>query len=129
MAEVFVLSAIVLIAGSFSFWYSSKLSLFKRPSFKYSFLVTLLAYVGIGATRALLKFAFPDFKGISAFGISVMVGLIIQVFIAKLTFNEGWIRTVITVFFAALVTIIIVIPLVVSAGFLTAYLNPPQPNN
>ncbi|ACO03171.1 MAG TPA: hypothetical protein DEP48_09745 [Persephonella sp.] len=129
MVEVFVLSAIVLVAGSFSFWYSSKLSLFKRPSFKYSFLVTLFAYVGIGATRALLKFAAPDFKGIAAFGLSVLVGLIIQVFIAKLTFNESWIRTIITVFFAALVTVIIVIPLVVSAGFLTAYMNPPQPNN
>ncbi|WP_456401227.1 hypothetical protein [Persephonella sp.] len=129
MVEVFVLAAIVLAAGSFSFWYSSRLSQFKKPSFKYAFLVTLFSYVGIGATRAILKFFSPDFKGIGAFGIAVLTGLIIQVFIAKLVFQESWLKTVITVFFAALVTIIIVIPLIVSAGFLTAYVNPPTAEN
>ena len=129
MIEVFVLSAIVLIAGSFSFWYSSKLSLFKRPSFKYSFVVALFAYVGIGATRALLNFINPDFKGLSALGLAVFVGLIIQSVMAKLVFQESWVKTIITVIFSALVTVIIVIPLIVSAGFLTAYINPPQPDN
>jgi len=120
-----IMAITVLIAVSFSLWYSSKLSLFKVISFKYCFYASLVALVSIGTFRTVLKFAYPDFKGLTPLLISVFFGLIVETVVVKLLFKESFVKSVITVFFSFIVSIIIIIPIIVSAGFLMAYLVPP----
>lgn len=120
-----VLAITVLIAVSFSLWYSTKLSLFKIISFKYCFYSALVGLVSLGIFRTVLKFINPDLKGLTPLIISVFFALIMETITVKYLFKENTLKSVITVFLSFIVSIIIIIPILVSAGFLMAYLIPP----
>ncbi len=120
-----IMATTVLIAVSFSLWYSSKLSLFKIISFKYCFYASLVALVSMGAFRTVLKSIYPNMKGLTPILFSILFGLIVETVVVKLLFKESFVKSLITVFFSFIVSIIIIIPIIVSAGFLMAYLVPP----
>ncbi len=121
MVEAFIISVVILITGSFSFWYASKLALFKWTSFKYSFLVTLIAYVSIGFSKALLQIS-GIYKP-QLVWMPVLIGLLVQTLIAKAVFKQNWFKTTIAVITSFIVTIIITIPMFVVAGGLSTYIG------
>ncbi len=120
-----IMAITVLIAVSFSLWYATKLSLFKIISFKYCFYSALVGLVSLGIFRTVLKFITPELKGLTPLLISIFFALIIETIVVKYLFKESILKSVITVFFSFIVSIIIIIPIIVSAGFLMAYLAPP----
>jgi hypothetical protein len=120
-----VMAGMILIAGSFSLWYSLYLSLKRRAAFKYAFYITLITYVIIGLTRIVFKLINPDFKGLSVIFISVAVGLVIETFLIRQVYNISTILSFITAILSFIVSIIIVVPLVVSAGFVLSYVTAP----
>ncbi len=119
--KVLIMAVFVLIASSFSLWYGSKLSQFKIISFKYCFYASLIALVSIGGAKALLKYVYPDLKGGTAVIILILIGLVVETFAVNILFRESLIKSAITVFFSFIVSIIIIIPIIVSAGFLMSY--------
>ncbi len=121
MIEAFIVSVIILITGSFSFWYASKLALFSWTSFKHAFMITLIAYVSIGLVKTVLHVSGiykPQFVWIP-----ILAGLFIQTLLAKGVFKQSWIKTVIAVILANIVTAIIVIPMFVVAGGVITYIS------
>ena len=123
LLQSLIISTMILVATSFSLWYSSKLALFKNPSFKYSFFSSLVAFLTMGFFRIGIYYLSPDFKGGKVLISTLLVGFIILFFSIKLFFRESNIKTLITTFLTFLVSIIIVIPLLVSAGFLMTYFS------
>jgi hypothetical protein len=121
MIEVFIVSIIILIAGSFSFWYASKLALFKWTSFKYAFFVTLIAYVSIGAVKAVMQIT-GIYKP-QLVWIPILTGIAVQTALAKVVFQQSWVKTIIAVITGAVVTAIIVIPMFVVAGGVITYIG------
>lgn len=121
MTEAFIVAAIILITGAFSFWYASKLALFKWTSFKHAFLVTLIAYVSIGFAKTLMQIS-GIYKP-SLVWIPILIGLTIQTVLAKAVFKERWLKVVIAVVVGTIVTAIIVIPMFVVAGGLITYMS------
>ncbi len=121
MVEAFIVSIIILITGSFSFWYASKLALFKWTSFKHSFLITLIAYVSIGAIKTLMQIS-GVYKP-QLVWIPIITGLFVQIILAKVIFQQNWFKTVIAVITGVVVTAIIVIPMFVVAGGVFTYVG------
>ncbi len=118
-----IIAITILIATSFSLWYSSKLALFKKPSFKYSFFSSLIAFLTMGFFRISTYYLIPDFKGGTILILTLLVGFISIFFSIRLFFGESIIKTLITAFLTFLVSIIIIIPILVSAGFLMTYFS------
>ncbi len=121
MTEVFIVAAIILITGAFSFWYASKLALFRWTSFKHAFLVTLIAYVSIGFAKALMQIS-GIYKP-SLVWVPILIGLTTQTVLAKAVFKESWIKVIIAVAVGTAVTVIIVIPMFVVAGGVITYVS------
>ncbi len=124
--QTIVMAGTILVAGSFSLWYSLYLSLKRRVSFKYPFYITLVSYIVIGLTRGIFKVATPDFKGLAVIFISILVGLIVEAYLIRQVYNLSTTLALITTFIAFLVSIIIVVPLIVSAGFVLSYITAPN---
>jgi len=127
--QTIVIAGMILIAGSFSLWYSLYLSLKRKVSFKYPLYITLASYVVIGSVRALFKFFAPDFKGLSVILIAVAVGLLFETYLIRQVYSLSLVLSVITAVLSFIVSIIIVVPLVVSAGFVLSYITAPTGSN
>jgi predicted branched-subunit amino acid permease len=123
--QTIIMAGTILVAGSFSLWYSLYLSLKRKVSFKYPFYITLISYIVIGLTRGLFKIALPDFKGLTVILISVLVGLLFETYLVRQVYNLSTTLAFITTFIAFIVSIIIVVPLIVSAGFVLSYITAP----
>ena len=121
MTEAFIVAAIILITGAFSFWYASKLALFRWTSFKHAFLVTLVAYVFIGFAKTLMQLG-GIYKP-SLVWIPILIGLSTQAVLAKVVFKERWLKVIIAVAVGTAVTAIIVIPMFVVAGGVITYVS------
>ncbi len=121
MIEAFIVSVIILITGSFSFWYASKLALFRWTSFKHSFLITLVAYVSIGLSKTLMLTS-GIYKP-QLVWVPVLIGLFTQSILARAVFKESWLKIVIAVLVGTVVTAIITIPMFVVAGGVMTYMG------
>jgi hypothetical protein len=125
LIKALVMAGTILVAGSFSLWYSLYLSLKRRVSFKYPFYITLVSYVFIGLARLVLKYVSPDFKGLPVIFLVVGLGLALETYLVKQIYNISLLLALITTIIAFIVSIIIVVPLIVSAGFVLSYITAP----
>jgi len=117
ISSFFVAISLLLIA-TFSFWYSSKLTLFKKPSFFYSFIVVLISFVMMGIIKIILS-SFTSY----AVYIAIFVYFLSQIIITNLLFKENLKKSIFTVLLAFVVTIIIGLPILVLAGIALTYLK------
>lgn len=115
MISSFVVAISLLLIATFSFWYSSKLTLFKKPSFFYSFIVVLISFVMMGVIKIILSSVY----------IAIFVYFLSQIIITNLLFKENLKKSIFTVLLAFVVTIIIGLPILVLAGIALTYLKIP----
>lgn len=120
MISSFVVAISLLLIATFSFWYSSKLTLFKKPSFFYSFIVVLISFVMMGIIKIIISSFTPY-----AVYIAIFVYFLSQIIITNLLFKENIKKSIFTVLLAFVVTIIIGLPILVLAGIALTYLKIP----
>ncbi|MGC8747242.1 MAG: competence protein comp [Candidatus Saccharicenans sp.] len=115
----FIVALSFLLIATFSYWYSSKLALYKKSSFFLSFFVVLIPYTLAGGLKMLLQ------NYISHYSIVVMfVALVIfQTYFGKIVFKESIKKTFLASVLGLLVTVIIGLPILVLSGVAITYLN------
>jgi VIT1/CCC1 family predicted Fe2+/Mn2+ transporter len=115
----FIVAISFLLIATFSYWYSSKLALYKKSSFFLSFFVVLIPYTLAGGLKMLLQ------NYISHYSIVVMfVALVIfQTYFGKVVFKESIKKTFLASVLGLLVTVIIGLPILVLSGVAITYLN------
>ncbi|MGB9766338.1 MAG: competence protein comp [Sulfurihydrogenibium sp.] len=115
----FIVAISFLLIATFSYWYSSKLALYKKSSFFLSFFVVLIPYTLAGGLKMLLQ------NYISHYSIVVMfVALVIfQTYFGKIVFKESIKKTFLASVLGLLVTVIIGLPILVLSGVAITYLN------
>ncbi|MGC9120642.1 MAG: competence protein comp, partial [Sulfurihydrogenibium sp.] len=108
----FIVAISFLLIATFSYWYSSKLALYKKSSFFLSFFVVLIPYTLAGGLKMLLQ------NYISHYSIVVMfVALVIfQTYFGKVVFKESIKKTFLASVLGLLVTVIIGLPILVLSG-------------
>ncbi|PMP63709.1 MAG: competence protein comp [Sulfurihydrogenibium sp.] len=115
----FIVAISFLLIATFSYWYSSKLALYKKSSFFLSFFVVLIPYTLAGGLKMLLQ------NYISHYSIVVMfVALVIfQTYFGKVVFKESIKKTFLASVLGLVVTVIIGLPILVLSGVAITYLN------
>ncbi|PMP63294.1 MAG: competence protein comp [Sulfurihydrogenibium sp.] len=115
----FIVAISFLLIATFSYWYSSKLALYKKSSFFLSFFVVLIPYTLAGGLKMLLQ------NYISHYSIVVMfVALVIfQTYFGKIVFKESIKKTFLASVLGLVVTVIIGLPILVLSGVAITYLN------
>ncbi|MGC8941682.1 MAG: competence protein comp [Sulfurihydrogenibium sp.] len=115
----FIVAISFLLIATFSYWYSSKLALYKKSSFFLSFFVVLIPYTLAGSLKMLLQ------NYISHYSIVVMfVALVIfQTYFGKVVFKESIKKTFLASVLGLVVTVIIGLPILVLSGVAITYLN------
>ncbi|MCX7738740.1 MAG: competence protein comp [Hydrogenothermaceae bacterium] len=122
MVYNFLVAFVFLLVATFSYWYSSKLTLYKESSFLKSFFLVLVSYTLSG----LFKITTQKFLGIYSIPMMLFVLVILQVFLAGYIFRESYKKSVLTSLLAFVVTIIIGLPILVLSGIAISYKNIPK---
>ncbi|MCX7759875.1 MAG: competence protein comp [Hydrogenothermaceae bacterium] len=119
----FVVAFTFLLVATFSYWYSSKLTVYRESSFVKSFFVVVVSYTIAGVLKLLTQ------NLISYYSIAVMfiVLFTVQTFLANYIFKESYKKGLLTALLSFVVTIIIGLPLLVLSGIAISYLK--LPNN
>lgn len=115
----FIVAFAFLLVATFSYWYSSKLTLYKETSFLKSFFLVLVSYTLAG----LFKITTQKFLGNYSIALMFVILLAIQIALAGYIFRESFKKAVITSVLALVVTLIIGLPLLVLSGIAISYLN------
>jgi len=115
----FIVGFSFLLIATFSYWYSSKLAVYKNTSFFLSFLVVLISYTIAGSFKLLSE------KYLSHYSLILMFTLLIfmQIYLGKILFKENFKKSAIASILSIVVTIIIGLPILVLAGIALTYLN------
>lgn len=117
----FIVAFTFLLVATFSYWYTSKLMLYKRSSFIRSFFVVLISYTLAGVFKLLTQ----KFLGNYSIVLMFVLVFVLQMFLGSYVFEEGYKKTVFTAVLAFVVTIIIGLPLLVLSGIAISYLKLP----
>lgn len=117
----FIVAFIFLLVATFSYWYSSKLTVYKQTSFVKSFFVVLISYTLAG----LFKILTQKFLGSYSIGLMFILLFFIQTSAGSYVFSESYRKSAFTAILAFVVTIIIGLPLLVLSGIAISYLKLP----
>ncbi|MEJ5172082.1 MAG: competence protein comp [Hydrogenothermaceae bacterium] len=119
----FLVAFTFLLVATFSYWYSSKLTVYKESSFIKSFFVVLLSYTIAGVLKMLTQNLINYYSVVVMF----VVLFTVQTFLANYIFKESYKKGLLTALLSFVVTIIIGLPLLVLSGIAISYLK--LPNN
>lgn len=115
----FVVAFMFLLVATFSYWYASKLMIYKQTSFIKSFFVVLISYTLAGMFKVLTQ----TFLGNYSIALMFVLLFVIQMFISSKVFGESYKKSFFTAILAFVVTIIIGLPLLVLSGIAISYLK------
>lgn len=119
----FVVAFMFLLVATFSYWYASKLTVYKQTSFIKSFFVVLVSYTLAG----LFKILTQKFLGNYSIAMMFVLLFLIQMLAGSYIFGESYKKSIFTAVLAFVVTIIIGLPLLVLSGIAISYLKLPSP--
>ncbi|MEZ0323107.1 MAG: competence protein comp [Hydrogenothermaceae bacterium] len=115
----FLVAFTFLVVATFSYWYSSKLTIYKESSFIKSFFVVLVSYTIAGVLKILTQ----NLIGYYSIAVMFIALFIVQTFLANYIFKESYKKGLLTALLAVVVTIIIGLPLLVLSGIAINYLK------
>lgn len=115
----FLVAFLFLLVATFSYWYSSKLMVFKHTSFIGSFFVVLVSYTVSGMFKMLTQ----KFLGNYSIALMFSILFILQMFIGNRIFKESYKKSILVSILAFIVTLIIGLPLLVLSGIAISYLK------
>lgn len=117
----FLVAFIFLLVATFSYWYASKLTVYRLTSFLKSFFVILISYTLAGLFKVLTQ----KFLGNYSIALMFVILFTIQTILGNFIFGESFKKTILTSVLAFVVTIIIGLPLLVLSGIAISYLKLP----
>lgn len=117
----FLVAFIFLLVATFSYWYASKLTVYRLTSFLKSFFVILISYTLAGLFKVLTQ----KFLGNYSIALMFVILFTIQTVLGNFIFGESFKKTILTSVLAFVVTIIIGLPLLVLSGIAISYLKLP----
>lgn len=119
MVYNFVVAFSFLLIATFSYWYSSKLSNYKKTSFIMSFFVIIVSYTLSGMLKLLIQNYISHYSLVLMF----ILLIILQTYLGSFLFKETLLKAAITSILSLVVSIIIGLPILVLSGIALTYLH------
>lgn len=119
MVYNFVVAFMFILVSTFSYWYSSKLTVYRESSFFKSFFLTVVSYSLAGSFKLLSQNLIGHYSILLMF----LTLFLIQMFMGFIIFKENYRKSLFTSILAFVVTVIIGLPLLVLSGIGISYLK------